>query len=108
MRSTRLRLHVRARNACVCVCVKERKRERKIGIVTCAPQHTLHRVCVYVRIPNVKEGFAEEEYGNACVVCTYVYVCVCTKDGGAGRKRGGDSVCEKKYTHTHNIAYKIK
>lgn len=56
----------------------------------------------------VIEGFREELYWNTCVVC----VCkqerkkenMCTKDGGAGRKRGRDSVCEKK----NNIAYEIK
>lgn len=44
----------------------------------------------YMRVLIVKEGFSEEECGNVCTVC------MCVKDGGAGRKRGGDSVCEKK------------
>lgn len=26
--------------------------------------------------------------------------CMCTEDGGAGRKRGGDSVCEKEKENT--------
>jgi len=44
----------------------------------------------------------KEKCGNACMyVCVHagVRACmrayVCTEDGGAGRKRGGDSVCEK-------------
>lgn len=39
---------------------------------------------------NIKDDFREEKMR----ACMRVYVC--TKDGGAGRKRGGDSVCEKR------------
>lgn len=46
-------------------------------------------MCVCI---NIKDDFREEKR-HACV-CVHVYVC--TKDGGAGRKRGGDSVCEKR------------
>lgn len=47
---------------------------------------------------NVKDGFREKRKMRECVhasvrACMRAYVC--TEDGGAGRKRGGDSVCEK-------------
>lgn len=47
---------------------------------------------------NIKDDFREEKMR----ACMRVYVC--TKDGGAGRKRGGDSVCEKrKKKHKYSL-----
>jgi len=52
---------------------------------------------IYARI-NIKDDFRERGGGGReerkrCI-CVRVYVC--TEDGGAGRKRDGDSVCEKR------------
>jgi len=40
-----------------------------------------------------REGGGGREERKRCI-CVRVYVC--TEDGGAGRKRDGDSVCEKR------------
>lgn len=44
-------------------------------------------ICTHI---NIKDDFREEKMR----ACMRLYVC--TEDGGAGRKRGGDSVCEKR------------
>lgn len=49
------------------------------------------------RVTKRKDDFRKEKMR----ACMRVYVC--TEDGGAGRKRGGDSVCEKRKKNT-NIA----
>lgn len=73
--------------------------------VCAALQRTLHRMCVHVRIPNVKEGFAEEKYGNACacVLCVRTCMCVYARRMGVPVEKGVGivSVKRKKYIYTH-------
>lgn len=62
---------------CACVNVKDGFRERERE-----KEKRIMRECVHVCV-------------RACGVRACMCAYVCTEDGGAGRKRGGDSVCEK-------------
>lgn len=63
---------------------------------------------VYVRIPNVKEGFAKEERTRecvrVCVVCVRTCMCVYARRMGVPVEKGVGIVSVKRkkiYTHTH-------
>lgn len=77
--------YVTARERCMRVtrvCVFNMLRECD----TCIRRFDGGSICTHI---NIKD-FREEKMR----ACMRLYVC--TEDGGAGRKRGGDSVCEKR------------